>query len=385
MNSHSLFSYFKSNRQTILCVLQLFFWTLLSFDTSIKKGGTNAYPYLATLATIAMIISLVLMNLSLIESICYLFLFIFGSMILYHSRYREFLMLLLMVLAIRGLNESLLWKCVLIVRLVAFFGQLFLFALGVLPDNIYEEGSLINREIRIKHSLGFFNSQTAHLDFFIILLLVLYIFYQKLPRIIYLLLFAANYALYHFTCCRSAFMLITAIILFFAIYSFISSDSVLRILNIIFSFACAIPILVSFYDAIFWNPTTSYGQLAYRIFNTRPKWTYLYFHSYRSLAPLGQQFWLPLDWVLDNGIIFTYLKGGYLLFGVLVISYGLILIKSVHDGAWHRILFIFAFLCYGYTEDFFITPAVNYSLVFIGYLFWDIVNMIRSSIEEKGL
>lgn len=267
----------------------------------------------------------------------------------------------------RNVDFDHIIKIVLWTRVFTFFTLMFASITGIISNEIlpfWRNGSIINR-----YSFGYDHPNMAQAALTIIIILLLYLYGSKFHIWDYLLLIIIDYALYRFTFSRTGFMIgVICIFLDFIIKNSKCRNIIMKALR----YSYWIFLIMTFVVGILYTKVPALSRLDV-IFSGRIQYISVLLKSgfpqligsskYNSLVNF------------DNGYISLLYQGGILAF--LWITYYITKAykKAYNEEKYKQYFLIFDFFLYAMTESFFMSIAVNISLLFIGNVLFKEKNM----------
>ncbi len=244
-------------------------------------------------------------------------------------------------------------------RIIGFISMLILPAIDVLDMNIiefYRSGEYINR-----YAFGYTHPNLAHSTFNIIIIMWMYLFYERINLANICLIELLNYILYKFTYSRTGFVILTT----FLMIAFILKNSTKfkKILPKCLNFIFLTLIIISFIFAIGYDKMEVINKIDI-LLTGRIKYTSILINNYFPPIVKNQVY---TNILFDNGYFDLIYNGGLIAtiwFIFMQIKTNKIIAKN---NLYKEALLIFIFLIYSITESYYISSVMNIGILFIAY------------------
>lgn len=254
-------------------------------------------------------------------------------------------------------------KVMFVARLIAYLLIIFLVGSGICENNymlFYRDGEYIKR-----YSLIFSHPNLAHSSFAIIVILGIYIFYNKLNVINVLIVEVLNYGLYLLTYSRTGF-LICSIFLIFALL-FKKFKIIQKIIKKIIKYYLIFLIFLSLLSGILYDKVDIF-QKADKLLTGRIGYINELITKY-DIPIIGNQKYNE-DVLFDNGYISLLYEGGLLATIWFIYIYNKTTKLLIKENRNKEILLLIIFMTYSITESYLPNVIMNPTLLFFAlYIF----------------
>lgn len=113
------------------------------------------------------------------------------------------------------------------------------------------------------------------------------------------------------------------------------------------------------FDSVIYKLTSSRSQVSREMMDLYP------------IRLFGQRFDGRASWeILDNTYVYTLVQLGVIMFLLLIIAYFCCLLSAYRHRDTRRLFIITVFILYGFMEQSFINPFINFSWLFIADMVW---------------
>jgi hypothetical protein len=262
------------------------------------------------------------------------------------------------LIGLKGVDLKKLLKLSFFIRIGAFLLLLFLTSFDIIQNTSitqYRGGRTITR-----YFMGFSHPNQFHLSFIIILLLIIFIYFEKLG-IIPICIFAALNVLAYFT----SYSRTSAFIGFLALGLLVwfKSDHFPKLKQIICIGIIPFGFLISIIPPLLYDKIT-YIRTIDRLLQWRITFSKHYLDSY-PLSLFGNN--VNSDpVVLDSGYVELIINYGLIFTILYLASYMIIIYRYTKKKRYNELLFIVCLSLYGITEAFIPNLFINLSMLFIG-------------------
>lgn len=340
------------------------FFIIIECGEAFNKGSSNQI-YLAFAAVGVLFLGYKLLDTKyeFRELFSILLLSILGIFIFYNTNKAGGFLSIIALIGLKGVDIRKLLKLSFFIRLGAFLLLLFLTSFDIIQNmsiTQYRGDSTI-----IRYFMGFSHPNQFHLSFIIILLLFIYIYYDRLG-IIPICIFAALNVLVYFTSYSRTSTLIgflaLGMLIWFKSNLFPKVKQVVCLGIIPFGFLISIiPPLI--YDKI------SYLRTIDRLLQWRITFSKHYLDSY-PLRLFGNNVNSdPI--VLDSGYVELIINYGLIFTLLYIAAYMILIYRYVKMRRYNELLFIVCLSLYGITESFIPNLFINLSMIFMGELIFN--------------
>ena len=211
----------------------------------------------------------------------------------------------------------------------------------------------------LRHSLGFDHPNVAHETFTIIVIILAYVYYNRMNLFLVAIIAMLNHLLFSFTLSRTGYLMV---LITLALSLIIKSGKFQRIFR--FGFYCFYPtvLVASFLTAYFYTPGGVLGTLD-RLLTGRLLLAHMAMMNYVPAIFGNAQ---NVGITLDNGYIRLLYEGGLIPF-MWFVYYTMKLNAFLYRADKQKEQFLFFLMnIYAITEGFWIAPSVNLSILLIG-------------------
>lgn len=354
------------------------FFSLLVIGKSIGLGANNKSLQIMTmLGLISLSIKIIITKYTSKEAIISLFLIILGISTYLASKRAGVLLSILTIIGLKNIPYKKIFVITFKLRLILYITTISLSFIKVIDNNVFMHWRDGVGYI-YRYGLGYEHPNLLHSSLFILVVLFIYLNYEKLNVLYYFTILLANTFIYKYSGSRTGFyLIILAIIL--TIYmkktknnsKYILIKSIMP-LSIIFTFATAI-----LYDE---NNFTSYIDrlLSGRIYYSN------YFVKNYSFNLLGNNLHIDNN-LIDNSYVILFCNYGILVFLLYIISYNKILTNFKINRMDKEMLMVVLFSIYGITEGFLPNIFMNISLVFLSSLIFKNISVLNLKMSKKSI
>ena len=299
-------------------------------------------------------------------------LILLGGIIFLYSKKPTVLISIVAIVFAKNISFDKLIKLVFNVRLIGFILVVSACLTGAI-DNIKSYRLLDNGEILTRYSLGFSHPNTAYLNFFILVLLYLYIYFDKVRWVNYMVIIIISQIMYTITGSRTGYiiavlsMFITCILK----HKKLRNNKIIKIMIQITPIICA---LVSILGGILYDSSNILFKTMDNLLSGRIQLSNRFLNTY-SIKPFGQVIIEGGDingsyLRIDNGYVALLLGYGFFIFILYIVFQTLILKKYIREFKYKEILLIIIFSIYGITEVYIYNAFINISLLFMSDLLY---------------
>lgn len=244
-----------------------------------------------------------------------------------------------------------------IARLIAYLLIIFLVITGICENNymlFYRDGEYIKR-----YSLTFNHPNLAHSSFAIIVILGIYIFYDKLNVINVLIVELLNYGLYLFTYSRTGFLICSVFLIFALLFK---KFKIIKNISAKFiKYYLVFLIFLSLISGILYNDFDIFQQ-ADKLLTGRIGYINELITNY-DIPIIGNQKYNE-DVLFDNGYISLLYEGGLLATIWFIYIYNKTTKLLIKENRNKEILLLIIFMTYSITESYLPNVIMNPTLLF---------------------
>jgi len=338
-------------------VLYFFFFIILEFGEAAGKGASDkVFLTFAAAGFLFLIYKLVSTRYEYRELFVMAILGALAIFIYYNTQKEGGVLSLIALIGLKGVDTRRLLKLSFYIRLLTYLLLVFLASFDIIANSLITDVRGDNTVIR--NSMGYSHPNQFHLAFIILLLLVIYLYYERLTALPIFLLGALNYLVYIRSYSRTS-----ALIGFMAIVLMIWFRS--NFFNKLKNAVCIGIIPASFLISII--PALMYDKIPHmweidRLLQWRFTFSRHYLNSY-NLNLFGNN--LNADpIVLDSGYVELIINYGLIFTFLFVTAYMVLIFRFIKKKMYRELLFIVCFSIYGLTESFIPNLFVNLSMIF---------------------
>lgn len=299
-----------------------------------------------------------------------------GIVIFLISKKTTVLISIIAIIFAKNISFKNLIKSVFIVRLISFLFIVFLSLIGVI-NNVKQYRFLENGEILIRNSLGFSHPNVTYLNFFILVLLYLYLYFDRVRYINYIIIIILSHILYLITDSRTGYLIVIISIIITCIFK---SHKLIKMKGVKILLIC-MPIICSTFSifvGLFYDSKNIILKELNTLLSGRLELSNRFLKMYK-VKLFGQSIIEGSDLNgsylrIDNGYISLLLGYGIIIFLIFVFTQVILLKKYVNEAKYKEVMLIVVFLIYGVTEVYIYNIFINISLLFISDLLYCIQN-----------
>lgn len=350
----------------------VFFYLLFFIILSIAKGlgmdsGDTAFILIGLFSGVFLLTHVLSQGYTRRE-LGIIFIFVtLGIVTLIFSKKITILITIIAIVFAKNIPLNRLIEVVFKFKILAFIVTIVLSLLGIIENNksfrFMENGDVITR-----YALGFPHANVTYLNFFIIVLLYLYIYYDKVKLRNYVVILFLSMLLYKITDSRTG---IISVIISLIIPVVLKNKKIIK--NVITrKIIIFLPIICggfSVFSGIYYSSGNLVLQKINQALTGRIELASKFLSLYK-VKPFGQVIVegsnLNGSYLrIDNGYISLLLAYGIISFMVFIILETKLLKKYMLEERYREILLIVSFLIYGITEVYIYNIFVNISLIFL--------------------
>ena len=340
------------------------FFIVIEFGEALNIGsGNKLYLALAATGIFFLLFKLADTRFNKQELFFIILLSALAILIYYSSRKFGGILSILALIGLKGVDIKKLLKLSFYIRLTSFISLICLSSFGIIQNTVIS--NLRGDSTIVRYSMGFSHPNQFHLAYIILLLLCIYLYYDKMGILQISLLGALNIVLYYLSHSRTS-----ALIGFLAISLLIwfKSKSFPKIKN------CICMGILPFGFLISLIPSLLYDKLPnIRTIDNLLQWRITFSRHYLSFYPM-KLFGNNLGGdptVLDSGYVELVINYGLIFTFLYLSAFMLLAYRCIKEKKDRELLFIVCFAVYGITEAFIPNLFTNLSMIFIGELIFN--------------
>lgn len=270
------------------------------------------------------------------------------------------------ILGMNGIDIRHIAKLCLKVRIVAFSIRLVLSMSGIKKGEIvqfYRAGKFISR-----YTFGYATPNTAHMALATIIILIIYLYGERIGLVWYALLMIVNFTIYKFTGSRTGFLVvILCVILSVFLYKTKLRDLIIKLLKYAYPALFVGTLIVGYL----------YGKSAViykldELLTGRIRYIGILLNTQKFPILGGSQyFWRNEQILFDNSYIAMIYQSGLIAFAW-ISYYTMKAIQKISNEKRYADFFLMtSFILYGVTESIFASVSVNVSLLLLSQVVFD--------------
>jgi len=288
---------------------------------------------------------------------------ILGILIYYSTKKAGGILSIMAIMGLKDVDIKKLFKFSLYIRITSFFLLMSLTVFHIIQNTRIT--NIRGNDTIIRYSMGFSHPNQFHLAYIIILLLCIYIYYDKLGFMHITLLGVINILAY-----TKSFSRTSAFIGFLAIFMLIWFKSIyfMKLKHVICIGIIPFGFLISLIPALLYNKIPNL-----RTIDSILQWRITFSKHYLESYPL-KLFGNNLSGdsiVLDNGYVELVINYGLFFTFLYVTAYMILSYRCVKRRMYPELLLIVCLSIYGITEAFIPNLFVNISIIFFGELIFN--------------
>lgn len=351
-----------SQKRMLKVTPEHFFFVFYLLVTSAKAMGFAAsegmfLTILSLLSYLFVLIKFLYEKWTLKETVLVYFLLMLGIIIWFFSKRAGIMISIATIVAAKNINIKKMFIYSYRIRVIGFVLVVIFSYMGIMPMNgvfRYDDGILNER-----FGLGYGHPNMLFASFFIIFVIYMYIHFNELKIIHYLVWGVLSICVYRISFTRTG-MVVMGITMFLCIMLKISKIE--RWSRMFVPYTSWLFSLVSILGGILVYKSELVAALS-ELMSGRLVGTYLYMKQY-PLTLFGTTF-EESSFFLDNGYIKMLYQSGIIVFCLFNVGMFLVLKKYSKENKTAEILMILAFLIYGISEEFMSNIFMNVSLIFL--------------------
>lgn len=184
-------------------ILYLLFWDLIMFGKAINLDGSNEYMrFITILAMFFVFFKIFLTKMKLRELLIVCMLLVTGFLTMVFSGREGLMLSVIAVVGMKQVDISNVFKNSLIIRVVALISFIFLSTVGIIENQEFYDMRYGEVDV-VKYGFGLGHPNLVHSYFYIIVVMFLYLYFEKVHFSHYIIIVLFNLTLYRFTCSRT--------------------------------------------------------------------------------------------------------------------------------------------------------------------------------------
>ena len=361
----------------------LFFNIFIIIFTASKAWGLDStnksYYLLAAVASVFWAFALLGTKYEMKEMIFGGLLLVVSAISLYCSGKIGAILPAMVIVAAKDTSTDNVIKMIMKCWLVTVAVKVVLVVIGVIPNEIREKTNEL-AEGRDSYKMGYGHPNLFAMAVVVCVLLILYTYWDNIKWWWSLLIIAVAIFVFIVSLSFSG----TAVMLLAAGWCLINClvnrfDILNRIIDLIMivvstAFSLGMFIIVSItginehLDAVLYKYTSSRSEVSYNMMNMYP------------IKLFGQRFDGRAEYELvDNAYVYTLIQLGVIMFCLMVAAYFCCVIYTYKHRDTRRLFIIAVFIAYGFMEQSFINPFINFSWLFIADMIWSKEKILNGS------
>lgn len=360
----------KFEKRTVFYFL---FFIILSFAKGIGLDNNDLFFNTLTVFSVILLFIHILNEKYSVREILFIAIFtILGIIILIASKKTTILISIVSIILAKNINYEKLFKAVFVVRLLGFISVISLSLMG-LVENVKSYRLLETGDIITRYSLGFQHANITYLNFLVLVILYIYINYEKLRGRQYIFILILSWMLYAVTDSRTGFLvlLITILINILSKKKKLINNFFVRKGIILMPIICSFFILIT---SIFYSTSNKLLYELNSVLTGRLELSSRFLKMY-NIKLFGQTIIEGSNvngsyLRIDSGYISLLLGYGFIIFIIFIIAQISILKRYINSGNNREIALIISFLIYGITEVYIYNIFINISLIFLSDLLY---------------
>lgn len=348
------------------------FFNLLALAKGIGLDSTDiTFIFISILSVIFLVIHILYVKFT-IKQITYIALFILlGAIITLFSKKTTIFISIIAIIFAKDIPYERLFKSVFIVRSIAFIFMIVLGVSGIIDSsNSFRIGD--NGEVIKRYSLGFVHPNITYLNFYIIILLFIYIYYKRINIVHCSWIFLLSLILFKLTDSRTGLLsVLLSLLIVWILKSNLVKKKIVKKLIVLTPLFCNV---FSILTAYYYSPNNNVIEGLNNILTGRIGLANRFLNNYK-ITLFGQKIveGSNLNGAylrIDNGYISLLLAYGIIISLIYIVLQTIILRKFISEKRYKEILLILSFAIYGITEVYIYNIFVNISLIFLSEILY---------------
>lgn len=281
----------------------------------------------------------------------------------------------LALVASKGVDVDKVIKNVFKIWIPVMLSRIICAVLGIVPIGVMIKDSYHN-DGDITYSMGYCTANCFYTIVIVAVLLALYVYWKTVKiwwsAVIILIAVVLYLPTKSFT--GTILLILCSLILYsyklfeqFVKKRYFVSD----VTNFILMLGIISPVFLTFIYIPLYGVSDRLTYLLSRLTTNRITQTYEMYKIY-SISLFGQQFTGRRFYeMIDNAYAYTLLGLGACIFILYTVLYGICIYRTYKAKDTRRLFVLFIFFVYGYMEQFFINPFMNFSMLFICDILWE--------------
>jgi len=336
------------------------------------------YKCLATIAVLFIIIKILLEKHTFKEYIFMALIMVLVAICFIKAGVLTIILTPLFIFGAKNINFKRLFIFNLWIRISSFILIITCSLIGIRENYIFHIYRMTGDNV-LRWSLGFEHPNQLHMHFFIIIVLIIYVLYDKFKISYALIIMLANYILYKYSMSRTGFLSVFIILILTFIFKEFTrrNISIPKILAWVVPFASLFSVYCSKYFSYNSNILVFINNLLQgRISNSN------YYWKLNGVSLLGQKLISnTTDLILDNSYVILWLNFGLIILIIFNILYVFTSYQLIKDNNYAGLLMIILFALYGVTEGFLSNIFLNISLVYFSILFYNKIDFFKCKVK----
>lgn len=285
----------------------------------------------------------------------------FALLLYTNSKAMTILMLAAFLVASKNIDIKKLLKYTFYCAVVLYIAIIISSQLGI-RQNIHIQITRMTGQVAERYGLGFEHPNQLHMYYFIIVLMGIYVYYEKLTWRSLLVVQIINFILYKFSVSRTGMLSVVGLSIVYLIFRQRDylNKKISRLAAWVFPLCAFVCIFLSKIYTGNVIEVIINKLLQGRVSNSN------YFMGKYGDSLFGRNFTSSnKSLILDNSYVILWLKFGILFTVILCILYYIAVKKMIKQGDRADLLCVLMFACYGITEGFLSNIFRNFSLLFL--------------------
>lgn len=298
------------------------------------------------------------------------------GLIVYYSTKREGILLsIITIIGLKGIPYRKLFSMVFQIKLIIYVTLISLAFIGIIPNVKYQQW----REgigFVTRYGMGYEHPNLLHTNLFLLVILYIYLKYEKLKLKNLICIMIINAVIYKFSYSRTGYYSICLIIIGTLL---IKSRICSKLTNLLLRLALPGSIMFTILTAFLYGRVRMINQLD-RLFTGR----IYYSNHFLTQYPINL-FGYDLSYdshLLDNGYVILLINYGVVVFFLYVVGYLFLIRRFAQKNMIKELFMISSFTLYGVAEGYISNIFLNFSLLFLGdLLFHNFIKREENSAE----
>lgn len=336
------------------------------------------YKCLAAIAVLFIIIKILLEKHTVKEYIFMALIMVLIAICFIKSGVLTIILTPLFIFGAKNINLKKVFIFNLWIRIISFIVIIAFSLTGIRENHIFYIYRMTGENV-LRLSLGFEHANQLHMHFFIIIILIIYVLYDKFKISYAIIIMLANYILYKYSVSRTGFLSVLVILILTFIFKELTRRkiSISKITAWIIPLATTFSLISSMYFSYNSRVMISLNNLLQgRISNSN------YYWKLNGVSLLGQKLISDTtDLILDNSYVILWLNFGLIILIIFNILYVITSYQLIKDNNYAGLLMIISFALYGVTEGFLSNIFLNISLIYFSILFYNKIDFFKYKVK----